>query len=176
MHRRRFLATTALALSGSLVGCLDGTIPFDGSTPDRPWPPIDPVDEPEGPHHLYIENLTETTEAAWVRVTSETGAILVDGRYELPDGRGITYEAIAAWETTYAIDLAIDGEDPVSMAWYTAACGPDGEAPDGSRDAAVRVSEPSNVVDRVELRVDGCDEIHAPSVPAGSAESFRLDE
>lgn len=176
MHRRQFLATTAVGLSSSLVGCLDGTIPFNGSTPDRPWPPSEPVEDPEGTHHLYLENHTETTEAAWVRVASEAGTTLVDGRYELPDMRGITFEAIADWETTYTIDLAIDDEDPVALEWFTAACGSDSEALDGSRNAAVRVSESSGDDDRVELRIDGCDEIHAPSVPAGSAEAFRLDE
>lgn len=175
MDRRQFLATAA-AFSTPLVGCLD-SIPLAGDgTPERPWGPSTPEENPDGTHHLFIENHTGTTEAAWVRVTSEDGETLVDGRYELPDMRGIKFEAIARWETTYTIDLAIDGEDRVSLEWVTAACGPDSEAPDGSRNATVRVMEPSGNVDRVELLIDQCDALYGPGVPAGPADHFRLDE
>lgn len=175
MDRRQFLATAGVSLSTPLVGCLDSSS-AGGTTPDRPWAPNKPVGDPNGTHHLFIENHTETTEAAWVRVTSEAGETLVDGRYQLPDMRGIKFETIAGWESTYTIDLAIDGEDRVSLDWFTAACGPDAEAPNGSRNASLRVTEPSSGDDRIEFLVDQCDALYAPSVPAGSAETFRLDE
>lgn len=176
MDRRQFLATTAVALSSPLVGCMDVTTAFDDSPPDRPWSPSEPVEDPDGAHHLFIENHTETTEAAWGRVSNEVGASLVDGRYELPDRRGLEFESIADWQTSYTIDLAIDGEDLVSLEWFTAECGPDSEAPDGSRNASVRVTAASGDQKRVELLIDQCDALYAPGVPAGSADAFRLDE
>lgn len=175
MDRRQFLATTAVALSTPLVGCLDGAFPAGDATPERPWAPSEPVASPDGTHHLFIENHTETTESAWVRVTDEAGEALVDGRYELPDMRGIEFEAIADWETTYTIDVAIDGEPRVSLEWVTVACGPGSEAPDGSRNASVRVTGSSDD-DRVTLLIDQCDALYAPGVPTGPAEYFRLDE
>lgn len=176
MDRRQFLATTAVALSTPLVGCVDDTPLAGDATPERPWPPSESVATPHGTHHLFIENHTETTEAAWVRVTSETVETVVDGRYELPDMRGIKFDAIARWETTYTIDIALDGEERVSLEWITAECGPDSEAPNGSRNASVRVTDPATEGDRMELLVDQCDALYAPGVPAGSAEFFRLDE
>lgn len=176
MDRRQFLTTITVALSTPLVGCLDGTPLAGDATPERPWTPSESVQSPDGTHHLYIENHTETTEAAWIRVTSEAGDTLVDGRYELPDMRGIQFEAIARWETTYTIEVAIDGEAPVSLEWVTTECAPDSEALDGSRNASVRVTEPSSDEDRVELLIDQCDALYAPGLPTGSAESFRLDE
>lgn len=176
MDRRQFLATTAVALSTPLIGCLDGVPLAGAATPERPWPPSESVVNSDGSHHLFIENHTETTEAAWVRVTSETGETLVDGRYELPDMRGIKFESIARWETTYTIDIAIDGEDRLSLKWVTPECGSGSEAPGGSRNASVRVMEPSSDVDRIELLIDQCDALYAPGVPAGSAEYFRLNE
>jgi hypothetical protein len=176
MDRRQFLTTITVVLSTPLVGCLDGTPLAGDATPGRPWTPSESGQTPDGTHHLFIENHTETPETAWVRVTSEAGGTLVNGRYELPDMRGIQFEAIGRWETTYAIDISIDGEEPVSLEWVTAECGPDSEAPDGSRNASVRVTEPSGDDDRVELLIDQCDALYAPGVPAGSAEYFRLDE
>lgn len=178
MDRRRFLATTGIALSAPLVGCLDAVTADAGQPPERPWTPGEPIDDPDGTHHLYVENRTDSTEAAWLRVVREDGATLVDGRYELPDGRGIEFEDVATWETAYTIDLAIDGEDVTSFEWYTDECGRDSEAPGdgGSRNAAVRVGEASgDGGERVSLVVDQCDAIVAGTVPTGSAESFRID-
>jgi hypothetical protein len=176
MDRRRFLVTGGVALSTPLVGCLDA-LPVAGDTiPERPWVQNDPVETPDGTHDLFVENRTETTEAAWLRVTSEGTDTLVDGRYELPDMRGIKFEGIARWQTTSPIDIAIDDENRVSLEWYTAECGSESVAPDGSRNASVRVMEPSPDDDRVELRIDQCDALYAPSVPTGPAEYFRLDE
>ncbi|MEF8756927.1 MAG: hypothetical protein V5A33_01700, partial [Halobacteriales archaeon] len=110
MNRRKFLGTTGIGLVPPLVGCLGGTTADQTTTPDRPWTPSDPTEDLEGVHHLFVENHTDTTEAAWLRVVREDGATIVDGRYELPDGRGIKFEDIAAWETTYTVELAIDGE------------------------------------------------------------------
>lgn len=178
MDRRKFLVTTAMALSVPLVGCLDAAT-ADGNGPtERPWTPSYPTDGPSGVHDLLVENHTDSTEAAWLRVVREDGATLVDGRYELPDGRGIEFEDVAAWATTYTIDLAIDGRDVTSFEWYTDECGPDAEAPEdgGSRNAAVRVEAASDDGgERVSLVVDQCDAIVAGTVPTGPAEAFRLD-
>lgn len=176
MDRRRFLATGAVAISTPLVGCLDAPSNAGDTSPERPWVRTDPVENPEGAHHLFVENLTETTEAAWLRVTSDATETIVDGRYELPDQRGIKFERIARWETTYTIDIAMDGEDVVSVEWVTAGCGQESAASDGSRNASVRVMEQSSDDDRVELLIDQCDAIYAPVVPTGPAEYFRQDE
>lgn len=186
MDRREFLATVGVALAAPLSGCLDETgTENDSAGPrtstgddssDRPWPPSDPVETPDGAHHLFVANHTDTTEQAWLRVVRKDGVALVDGRYELPDERGIEFEAIAAWETTYTIDLAIDGEDVTSLEWHTEACGSASEASGdgGSRNATVRI-EDSDTGDRVSFVVDQCDALFAPEVPTGPAEAFRLD-
>lgn len=180
MDRRTVLATTGIALSAPLGGCLSTLTAGEDSTPDRPWTAGDPSEHPDGTHHLVVENHTDTTRPAWLRVVREDGAALVDGRYELPDGRGIEFEDIAAWRTTYTIDLAIDGEDVASLEWSTDECGPDSEATgdSGSRNATVRVTEPSDEdgEHRVSLVVDECDALYGPGLPTGPAEGFRLDE
>lgn len=160
-----------VAASG-LSGC---SALADDAPPQRPWPAGDPVDDPAGVHDLFVENHTDTTEPAWLRVVREDDAVLVDGRYELPDGRAIRFEDVAAWETTYTIDLAIDGEARRTLDWHTDACGSESEAPDGSRNAAVIVEESGGDGEWLSLRVDECDAIVAGSVPTGSADSFRLD-
>ncbi len=179
MDRREFLAATGVGLAVPLGGCTRGALTASGS-PDRPWTPSDPAESPVGVHHLFVENYTDTSEAAWLRVVREDGAALIDGRYELPDGRGIKFEDIAAWETTYTIDLAIDGEEVISLEWYTEECGDDSEASGegGSRNAAVRVEAAPAGTDAhdVSLAVDECDALVAPGLPTGPATAFRLDE
>ena len=176
MYRRKFLATAAGALSIPLIGCLAGSPDDTDTTPRRPWASNKLVENPDGTHHLFIENHTKTTEAAWVRVTNEDGEALVNGRYELPHMRGITFEEVASWKRTHTIDVAIDGEERVSLEWITAECGPESEASVGSRNASVRVMEPSTTDDRIELLIDQCDALYGPSVPVGPAEGFRLDQ
>lgn len=188
MDRRAFLAMTGIALAAPLSGCASSagrgddssdSGPSSGSdSSDRPWPPSDPIETPDGAHHLSVANHTDTTESAWLRVVREDGVTLVDGRYELPDERGIEFEAIAAWETTHAIDLAIDGEGVTSLEWHTEACESDSEAPGdgGSRNAIVRVTEGDSDEERVSLVVDRCDALFGPEVPTGPAEAFRLDK
>lgn len=172
MHRRRFLATVGTLTPAGFAGC--SALANDGR-PDRPWPPGEVVDDPSGTHDLYVENHLDTTEAAWLRVVREDDVVLVDGRYELPDGRAIRFDDLARWETAYTIELAIDGDDSRSLEWYTAECGPDSEAPDGSRNAAVRVEQDEGDL-LVGLRMDECDAIIAGSLPTGAADVFRLDE
>lgn len=180
MDRRTVLATTGIALSVPLAGCFSAVTGDETDQPDRPWPPSDPITHPEGAHHLFVENHTDSTETAWLRVVREDEATLVDGRYELPDRRGLKFEAIAAWEMTYSIDLALDGEGVTTMKWHTAACRPDSEAPRdcGSRNAAVRVMDTArdDNADRVSLVMDQCDALFAPGVPTGPADTFRRDE
>lgn len=179
MDRREFLAATGVSLAVPLGGCTSSGLTASGS-PDRPWTPSDFTESSDGVHHLFVENYTDTTEAAWLRVVREDGSALVDGRYELPDGRGIRFEDIAAWKTTYTIDLAIDGEGAISLEWYTEECGDDSEAPggSGSRNAAVRVEAATAGTDvhDISLAVDECDALVAPRLPTGPATAFRLDE
>ena len=177
MDRRKFLATTGIGLVTPLVGCLSDTTADQTTTPDRSSTPSDPTEDSDGTHHLFVENHTDTTEAARLRVVREDGATLVDGRYELPDGRGVKFEDIAAWGTTHTVELAIDGEDMVTLEWHTRECGPDSEAPDGSRNGAVRVKDGSDGAEhRVSFVMDQCDALYAPGVPIGPAKGFRLDE
>lgn len=176
MHRREFVATSGLVLAGA-AGCLgDG----ENGPPGRPWTEQEPIDDPAGVHDLFVENHTETTEPAWVRVVREDGEHLVDGRYELPDGRGIEFAEIAAWETTYTVEVAIDGEPTRSVEWYTESCGTGTESGDsGSRDAGVRVLAAADDPDqehRIELHVNQCDAVGlASQLPAGPASTFKLD-
>lgn len=179
MDRRTVLATTGIALTAPLSGCSSPSAADKNGTPDRPWAASDPIENPDGAHHLVVENHTDTTRPAWLRVVREDGAALVDGRYELPDGRGIEFEDIAAWQTTYTIELAIDGDDVTSREWYTEECGSDSEAAggSGSRNATVRVEEPSDDGDhQISLVTDECDALYGPGLPRGPAEGFRLDE
>jgi hypothetical protein len=179
VHRRRALRVAGVTLAATLGGCLDADRGGESGTPERPWTASDPVESPAGAHHLFVENLTETTENAWLRLRREDGATLVDGRYELPDGRGFEFENVARWARTYTITVAIDGAEPVSMTWSTAACGSGSETgkDNGSRNAAVRVrSVEGDETNRVALVVDDCDALFSPAVPIGPAEAFRLDE
>ena len=176
MDRRRFLAASGVALSAPFGGCL-GALGGRTGSPERPWAPSDPVTSADGTHDLHVENHTDATETAWIRVVRDDGAPLVDGRYELPDRRGIRFDAVAAWERTYTVDLALDGADVTSREWFTAECGADSEAPGGSRDATVRITAAPEVDGhQVTLLRDQCDALYAPGVPTGSAEAFRLDE
>ena len=177
MHRREFVATGGLLLAGA-GGCLGSG---ESGPPDRPWTEREPIDDPAGEHDLFVENHTETTEPAWVRVVREDGEHLVDGRYELPDERGIEFDGIAAWETTYTVEVAIDGEPIRSVEWDTKSCETGTESGDGgSRDAGVRVLAADDDLDRayrMELHVNQCDAIGmASQLPAGPASTFKLDE
>lgn len=179
MDRRTFLAATGAGLSVALAGCSLGGGEDRAGTTDRSRTPGDATGTPGGAHDLYVENFTSRTETARIGVVRADGTALVDGRYELPDERGLEFEDLAAWETTYTIELAIDGADPVSLEWYTRPCGPDSEAPgeSGSRNAFVRLEAGAGDVEqRVSLVVDQCDALYGPEVPVGPAESFRLDE
>ena len=180
MDRRTFLGTTGGTLSTLMAGCI-GEIATDGTrTPDPPWTPVEATEPPDGTHHLYVENHTSVTETAWIRVLRDDGGVLVDGRYELPDERGIKFESIAAWEQTYTIEIAIDGEDVVSRSWQTTPCdsGTETGGKGGSRNAVVRVTDGDSADEpnRITFVVDQCDALHAPGVPVGSADYFRLDE
>lgn len=172
MNRRTFLATAGAAVAG----CAGIT---DAGTPAPPWPVTDPIADPDGTHDLFVENHTDRSETAWLRVVRNDDAVVVDGRYELPDGRGIRFDDVAAWERAYTIDIAIDGMDRRTFDWQTADCGSDAESADddGSRNAAVRLEDvdPGDGT-RLALRVDGCDAIDTGTVPTGSAERFRLSE
>ena len=174
MNRRRFLAVGAATLVGH-AGCLGSS---DGASSDRPWPRSERVEEPDGDHHLFVENHTGTTEPAWVRVVREDGATLVDGRYELPDGRAIRFDDVAAWETTHTVEVALDGAEPATFEWHPEECGPDSEATGdaGSRNAAVRLEALDEGEPSFDFRTDDCDAISTGTLPAGPAEGFRLDE
>lgn len=180
MDRRTFLVTTGGFLSALTAGCLGDIATDETRTPAPPWTPVGATETPDGTHHLYVENHTSVTETAWIRLLRDDGPVLVDGRYELPDERGIKFDSIAAWEQTYTIEIAIDGEDVVSRSWRTTPCDSETETrgASGSRNAAVRVTdgEPADETERITLVVDQCDALYAPGVPVGSAGYFRLDE
>lgn len=175
MNRRTFLVTAGLATGAALAGCTG----FPGAgTPERPWPESEPIDDPNGTHDLFVENHTDRTELAWVRLVRDDDAVLVDGRYELPDGRAIRFDDLAAWERTFTIDVAIDGVGRRSFEWSTADCGPDSATTggDGSRNAAVRVEDGDQSEGvRITRWVDECDAINTGTIPTGSADSFRLN-
>jgi hypothetical protein len=201
MKRRTFCTLGGLTLVG-LAGCLsssgangdgngederagddksggdsgNGSNSATGTDTDSGWGQTETEAKPETPHHLFVENHTDETESAWIQVTRENDSVLVDGRYELPDGRAIEFADIAAWETTYTVEISLDREDPTTLEWRTTECGPDSEAPDGSRNAAVRYGA-DDIEDghQFDLVVDMCDAIVAGRLPSGPAEQFRMD-
>lgn len=178
MQRRAFLSSIGSSLAASLAGCTSLIERPTGEADQPPWSPSDPIVDPDGTHHLFIENRTERTETAWIRVDRDDGATLVNGRYELPDMRGIKFESIAAWEGTYTVRLAIAGGDVSTRRWQTDPCGAAQESPGdgGSRNAFVRVwPADADARDRVSLVVDECDALYGPEVPTGNADAFRLD-
>lgn len=180
MDRRQLLATMGLAVAAPIGGCLDTTSGQTEDPPERPWDASDPIDEEDGEHHLFVENHTDATERAWLRVVREDGEHVVDGRYELPDGRGIEFEDIAAWETTYSIELALEQGTVHSQEWETPECGSASESPGsgGSRNATLRFETTGDSGDGplVSIRVDQCDAIVGPDLPATPAEDRRVDE
>lgn len=179
MNRRTFLATTGVVVAAAQSGCLGDSSAATDATPERPWPPRDPIESPDGPHHLVIANRTETTTSAWLKVTRDDGGVLVEGRYELPDRRGIRFSAIASWETEHTIHFAISGADVRPLTWTTDACGSgsEGSGTQGSRNALVRLrAAETDDANRVSIVVDECDALVAPQVPVGPGETFRLAE
>lgn len=174
------LVSAGSALSLSFSGCLRTTFAGENETSNRPWTASTTSGTRDGTHHLVVENHTDTTRPAWLRVSKHEGPILVDGRYELPDGRGIKFAEIAGWEMAYTIELAIDGEAMTSLEWTTPTCGPDSEAPgkSGSRNATVLIKDPVGEGEehQISLVLDECDALYGPGLPTGPASSYRLDE
>lgn len=179
MDRRSVLASAGGALTLSLGGCLGTNFGRDTETSPRPWTASTTTASPDGTHHLVVENHTDATRAAWLRVSEREGATLVDGRYELPDGRGIEFAELAGWETAYTIELAVDGGPTTTFSWTTPTCGADAEVSgqSGSRNATVLVEASAGEGDepQASLVVDECDGIYS-HLPAGPAASHRLDE
>lgn len=180
MDRRSVLVSAGSALSLSFSGCLGRTFAGGNETSNRPWTASSTSGAQDGTHHLVVENHTDTTLAAWLRVSKHEGPVIVDGRYELPDGRGIKFAEIAGWEMAYTIELAIDGEETTSLEWTTPTCGPDSEAPgkSGSRNATVLIKDPvgENEEHQISLMLDECDALYGPGLPTGPAATYRLDE
>ena len=188
MNRRSFLAAAGLGLSVPLVGCVQapGSRQNDGPAGSSETDDAAGSSETDGPttederrHDLVVENYTETTLMAEIRVL-ETDTAIVDGRYELPDGRGIEFEDLAIWEHTYTIELSIEGGDPTAFSWQTKDCGAPEESPGsgGSRDATIRIEADSEAQGdhQLSLLVDECDAIYGPQLPTGPANGFRLED
>lgn len=169
MNRRTVLASTAAALTGSLVGCVGTTTESETPTPTR-------TERPATPHSLYVMNYTTTTDIARVRVLDGDGTAVVDGRYELPSERGIEFGDIGGWERTYTVALAIDGIALEPVTWETPSCEAIEEAPRGSRDGHVRVREDDTDGLRGTIAVDDCDAIIGQKYPTGPAKGFRVEE
>jgi len=166
MDRRRYLAATAAALTGSLVGCV--------GTPTETEPTPSLTERPTTPHDLYVMNYTTTTEIATVRVVDGDGTAVVDGRYELPSERGIEFGDIGGWERTYTVALTIDGTALEPLTWKTPSCSSVDEAPRGSRNGYVRIRGDDGL--RATIAVDDCDAIVGPKYPTGPAQGFRAKE
>lgn len=185
MDRRSFLATTGVGLSVPLVGCVQAPGiretegPAGSSETGDPTSDV-PTTEDEPTHDLVVENHTETTLTAQIRLFEQDGTTLVDGRYELPDRRGIEFDEVASWERTYTIELTLEGSEPVSRSWQTDECGPAEETPGsgGSRNATVRIeADPEEQREhQISLIVDDCDALYGPELPTGPARGFRLED
>ena len=180
MNRRSFLATVGVGLSTPLVGCVQapGSLETDG--PNGSSGTDDPTTSQEPTHDLVVENYTESTLTAQIRVVEQNGPTVVDGRYELPDRRGIEFDDIAAWERIYTIELAIEGADPAVLSWHTEECGAAAESPGsgGSRNATVRIEAGSEEerAHEISMVVDECDALYGPALPTGPAKGFRIED
>lgn len=182
MNRRHFLSFSALSLS--LSGCQEiSTIDSETDSSAPPQTTIDADTEsptltqaPEHVHDLSLVNYTATTEIATVRVLDGNGNAVVEGRYELPDERGIEFEDVGAREKEYTIELTIDGTELTPLTWFTASCASVEQAPRGSRDGYVQLRRDGSNRLQVTLVVDGCDELIAPEYPTGPAQGYRLEE
>ena len=181
MDRRTFCATTAAGITATLVGCVGTTTDTDPETETLTRPELGtgtPTESgpPARPHDLYVMNYTTTTEVATVRVVDGDGTAVVDGRYELPNERGIEFEDVGAWEGTYTVELTIDGTDLGPLTWETPSCASVDEAPRGSRNGYVRVRNDEGDRLRATVAVDGCDAIVGTEHPTGPAQGFRVEE
>lgn len=178
MNRRSFLTTAGLTISVPIVGCVQapGT---EGTQPKETTDPGTQTTDSEGTHDLFVENYTEDTLTADIRVTRDDGNVLVEGRYELPNQRGIEFDDLAAWERSYTVNVAVTPADETTFEWKTSKCGPGSETPGsgGSRAATVRIEGSSGEDGKydISLLVDQCDALYGPGLPTGPAEGFRLD-
>jgi len=186
MRRRAFLTVGATALAAT-AGCLDDigdTTGGDGSDEDRTDdtttdPTTDPDDgetyEPseDGDHYLYVENLDDETHLLdLVVVEASSGETVLAGRYEAPDGRGMEFPDLAAWDETYEVTASlVDAGVTETFFWSIDDC-TGSMAPNGSRNGSVRIAE-----DAAELSfvVDACDALVAGgAVSTGPASNFRV--
>lgn len=94
LDRRTILKTAGIVVCSPLAGCGSDEPADEADSPDPPWAPSEPIESPDGVHHLYVVNHTDTSEAAWLLVVREDGATLVCSRYELPDGRGSSWKRL----------------------------------------------------------------------------------
>lgn len=171
MDRRTFCATTAGAITATLVGCVGTTTDAE---PESETPT--PSTPPARPHDLYVMNYTTTTETATVRVVDGDGTAIVDGRYELPNERGIEFVSVGAWEQTYTVELTIAGNALQPVTWETPSCAGNEKASQGSRDGYVRLQADETDGFRATVAVDDCDAILGPEYPTGPAKGFRVEE
>ncbi|WP_435349659.1 hypothetical protein [Haloarchaeobius sp. HRN-SO-5] len=164
--RRRALLTTGATVSASLSGCL-GRLAADGRGTDtgteRDW---------NGEHDLVLANYDDEPRVLSVVVELD-GETLVDGTYELPDGRGGVFEDIGRWEERYEIDAELGSGESETFVWETTGCADVDEAPDGSRDGGVGIQSPHGDGELSFYR-DGCDALYG-DVPTGPASLFEVD-
>lgn len=179
--RRRALLTAGATALGATAGCLsrfDGTNAVDGdggadgsNTPDDDGT-LDPPEDAE--HRLYVENFDAESHLVDVRVTdADTGDVVLAGRYEAPDGRGVEFPELAVRGETYEVSVSLPGAGLTRAFEWTARSCSGSEAPGGSRNGSVRIAEGLAEVTFVD---DACDALTAGAqVPTGPAEYFAVD-
>ncbi|WP_254538035.1 hypothetical protein [Halomarina litorea] len=128
--RRAFLAACCSTLP-PLAGC--------SSLPDPPGqsPPTETPEEREygsrettrrttrppreGPDPFYVENYDDRAYCLSLSVTrgDET---LVDGKFRLEPGSGLTFTAVGELETTHEVRASLASGESVSAEWYPVVC------------------------------------------------------
>lgn len=140
--------------------------------PDRD--PELPTEDPDTRHDLVLENHDDEDRRLAVTVECD-GDVLVDGAYELPDGRGAVFDDVAGREERYEIDATLDTGESASFTWETPSCNGT-EAPNGSRNGAVAIESP-HADESLAFFQDQCDAIIVGAdVATGPAEQFELED
>lgn len=182
MERRPLLATAGIVFSTPLVGCL-GAVGNVGRIGDEKGEREansggDGTDTEPGTHHLYLVNLDDESHRVDLEVVD--GAAdepVLEGTYEIPDGRGGEFREVAAWGERYEVTATVESGPSETFCWEIESCpGPKAEDDEaelraGSRNSSVRIEPDAADLSFV---TDSCDAIIAGTeAPTGPARQFE---
>lgn len=158
--RRRVLQACAVGFGVGVAGCTAGNgQPEDDAPTETAASPTDPTTATETQRYtLYIENFDEKPHTVELKVREQSnqakGEIIQRGRYSVSGQHGLTFVDIAEVGKTYRITATLDATVTESYTWDAETCSSNDEAPDGNRDASVRISD-----DTIGFEENACDAI-----------------